>query len=382
MKYQLFSVDDHVIEPPGVWSDRLPAAMREAGPRVVEADGREYWVFEGERNETMGLNAVAGKPREQFSLEPTRYSDMIPGCYDPHERAKDMARDGIAASLCFPSFPRFAGVGFMRAKDLTLGAACVRAYNDFMVDEWCAAEPGRFVPMMIGMLWDTELMPAEIRRCAERGVRAVSFPDNPANLGLPSFHSQHWDPVWRAVTETDMVVCMHIGSGGKMHMTSEDAPFTVGIALATVNAESTCTDILLSGIPDRFPTIKFALSEGGIGWVPFALERADRVWARHRYWAGHDDVPPSQRFRDNIWVCFIEESSGIEQRHRIGVDKIMWECDYPHADTPWPESQAAVTASLDGVPEDEANMMTHGNAAALFRWELPEFTGLQGASTR
>jgi predicted TIM-barrel fold metal-dependent hydrolase len=370
MTYTLFSVDDHIIEPAHVWSDRLPQRMREDGPHVIEAEGREFWVFEGQRTETMGLNAVAGKPREEWSLEPTRFTDMIPGCYDPLERVKDMDRDGIAASLCFPSFPRFGGVTFLRAGDKALAAECVKSYNDFVLDEWCAAAPGRFVPMIIGMLWDPVAMAAEVRRCAAKGARALSFVDNPANLGLPSFHSDAWDPVWEAVTETDTVVCMHIGSGGAMHMPSPDGPFTVGISLATLNAEGTCTDILLSRIPGRFPTIKMALSEGGIGWVPFALERADRVWERHRHWAGHDDTPPSEHFRRTMWVCFIEERTGIDLRHTIGIDKIMWECDYPHADTPWPDSQAAVSSSLAGVPVDEVAKLTHGNAAELFRWPV------------
>ena len=178
MEFDLFSVDDHVIEHATVWTDRLPTKLHEAGPHVVEEDGREFWVYEGTRNVTMGLNAVAGKPQEEWDMEPTRFSDMIPGCYDPDERAKDMLADGIRASLCFPTLPRFGGVLFNEFKDKALADLCVRAYNDFMIDEWCASVPGLFVPMIIGQLWDPELCAAEIRRCAEKGNRAISFPEN------------------------------------------------------------------------------------------------------------------------------------------------------------------------------------------------------------
>lgn len=369
MKFDLISVDDHIIEPPNVWWDRLPSRFREDGPHVVEDEGRQFWVFEGERGETMGLNAVAGKENKEFAMDPTRYADMIPGCYDPRARARDLVSNGIRGSLCFPTFPRFAGVKFLEAKDKELADLCVKAYNDFMLDEWSASVPGLYIPMIIGQLWDPEALAAEVRRCADKGARALAFPENTAKLGLPSFHTDHWDPVWDAVTETDLAVCMHIGTSGVMQMPSEDASFAIGIALAPMNAQSAGTDLMFSQIPRRFPTIKFALSEGGIGWVPFALERADHTWEKHRYWAELGDTPPSEVFARNIWVCFIDERMGVEVRHHIGVDKIMWECDYPHADTPWPYSQKYLEPAVQGVPDDELQAMTHGNAERLFRWD-------------
>ena len=377
MAFDLISVDDHIIEPPDVWTSRLPSKYREHGPHVVDADGRQYWVYEGERTQTMGLNAVAGKENKEFSMDPTSYDDMIRGCYDPVERGRDLLRDGIRGSVCFPTFPRFAGVTFLKAKDKALADLCVKAFNDFVLEEWCTAVPGLYIPMIIGHLWDPELMAAEIRRCAAAGARAVTFPENTAALGEPSFHTRHWDPVWQAVTETDITVCMHIGTSGVMAMPSEDASFAIGIAIANVNSFSALADIIMSEIPTRFPTIKIAISEGGIGWVPFALERCDRTWEKHRYWADLGDVRPSEAFKRNIWVCFIEERAGIEMRHTLGVDKIMWECDYPHADTPWPYSQKAVADSLEGVPQDEIDLITHGNAERLFNWhERPDASSL------
>jgi predicted TIM-barrel fold metal-dependent hydrolase len=369
MAYDLISVDDHIVEHARVWADRLPARSQEAGPHVEEADGREYWVFEGARSETMGLNAVAGRKREDYSTDPVRFSDMIPGCYDPTARVKDMDLDGVRASLGFPTYPRFAGVRFLDASDKELASLCVEAWNDFVLDEWCAAAPDRFIPMIIGQLWDPPRMGDEIRRCAGKGARALSFIENPAPVGLPSLHSDAWDPVWRAVTECDVVVCMHIGTSGSLPQTAPDAPMSVGIAIAPQLAWTTGTDIMMSRIPREFPTIKFALSEGGIGWVPFALERADYTWERHRFWSGlAEDLRPSEVFRRNLWVCFIDDLVGIETRDKIGVDKIMWECDYPHSDSTWPDSQKRVAELLDGVPRDEVELITHKNAERLFRF--------------
>jgi predicted TIM-barrel fold metal-dependent hydrolase len=370
MTLDLISVDDHIIEHATVWTDRLAAKWHDQCPHVIEEDGREYWVYEGNRSETMGLNAVAGRSREEYSTDPVRFSDMIPGCYDPVARVADMDRDGVRASLGFPSYPRFCGQQFLVAgTDRELGVLCVKAWNDFILDEWCAAAPDRFIPMIIGPLWDPAAMADEVRRCAARGARALSFCENPSKFDLPSLHSDEWDPLWRACEETDTVIALHIGTSGSLPLTSPDAPIPVGIALAGTLAQAACTDIMMSRIPREFPALRFALSEGGIGWVPYALERADYTWERHRYWSGlGDDRRPSDVFRQSIWVCFIDDEAGLAMRDRIGVDRITWECDYPHSDSTWPHSQKRAAEVLDGLPADEVAAITHGNAERLFRW--------------
>ena len=161
---KLFSVDDHIVEPADVWSKRVPARYKDRAPHVVERDGRQTWEWEGGSEQTMGLNAVAGKPREQWGMEPTRFEDMIPGCYDPKERARDFLSQGIFASVAFPTLPGFGGRKFETFVDKDLAYACVQAWNDFIFDEWCAAEPGMFVPMTIAPVWDVDLCVAETTR--------------------------------------------------------------------------------------------------------------------------------------------------------------------------------------------------------------------------
>jgi hypothetical protein len=201
---KLLSVDDHLIEHPRVWTDRLPKKYQDRAPQIKEfpIDGKppmQMWVYEGRTYPNIGLNAVAGKKPQEYGIEPVRYDDMIPGCYDPKARVADMDIDGVHAMLCFPSFPRFCGTVFMEAEDKELGLLCVKAWNDFSLDEWCATDPARFIPMSFTPMWDPALMVAEIERVAAKGSRAIGLPDNPTALSLPSYHNTYWDPVFSAM---------------------------------------------------------------------------------------------------------------------------------------------------------------------------------------
>lgn len=373
---RLFSADDHIIEHADVWSDRLPSKYLEAGPHVVEEDGREWWVYEGTRNQYMGLNAVVGRPKEELNAEPVRFADMHRGCYDPKVRADDMLSDGIYASVLFPTLPRFSGTLFLTFHDKELADLCVRAYNDFVLEEWCpGGPPGLFVPTVISQLWDPELAAQEIRRTAARGARALSFPENSVPLGLPSYWTDHWDPVWRACEETDMVLCLHIGTSGQTADPSPgDAPEVLKYALLQTGSMQSSVNLMMSPVCRRFPGLKFVFSEGGIGWVPNALERADRMWERHKSYTDLDDILPSEIYRQNMWLCMIEEPVCLRYRDDIGVDKIMWECDYPHTDTVWPESQSSArdVFTAAGCTPDEIAAISHGNAERVFDWKMAE----------
>jgi predicted TIM-barrel fold metal-dependent hydrolase len=372
---KLFSADDHIVEPPGVWRDRVPARFRDSAPHVVEENGREYWEYEDRRGETMGLNAVVGKSRDQYNPDPIRYADMRPACYDPVERAKDMLADGIYASVLFPTLPRFAGTLFPTFQDLTLADVCVRAYNDFMMEEWCpGGPPGMFVPTIISQLWDPALAAAEIRRGAERGARALSFPENPVPLGLPSYWTDHWNPVWQACQDHDVVLCLHIGTSGETPHPSPEAPEILTFSMLQVGSIMSSLNLMMSPVCRNYPNLKFVFSEGGIGWLPNALERADRMWLRHQVYSRLDNVLPSEIFQRNMFLCMIEEPVCLKYRDDIGIDHIMWECDYPHTDTTWPDSQTITQQVLEaaGVNPGEAELITHGNAERVFGWKMAD----------
>jgi predicted TIM-barrel fold metal-dependent hydrolase len=371
---KLISVDDHLIEHPRVWADRLPARLRDAGPRIEQLDRgdeppADVWFYEGRQYPQIGLNAVAGKRPEEYGLDPVRYTDMIPGCYDPNARLIDMDVDGVWGAMCFPSFPRFAGTVFLEADDKDLALLCVRAYNDFVLDEWSAVAPDRFIPVVIMPLWDADACVDEVKRTAAKGAKAITFPENPVPLGLPSFHTDHWDRFLSTVEESGMPLCMHFGSSGSPPQTAPEAPFAVMITLFGCNSMASVTDMIFSPMFHRHPKLKIGMSEGGIGWIPYILERADYVWERHRYYQNVvRDVRPSDLFRRHIHGCFISDEHGVESRHRIGIDNITWECDYPHSDSNWPNSRKVATEVFREIPDDEVHRMVELNTRRLYNF--------------
>ena len=367
---RIISVDDHVIEHPRVWIDRLPAKYEEVAPRIVKLpDGNDTWLYEGRKSGNFALNAVAGKHPRDFGMDPRSYDDMLPGCHDIADRIKDMDIEGTWAQLCFPNFGGFAGSTFYAAEDKDFAKLCIRAYNDFILDEWCAYAPERQIPLIMVPFWDIDASVAEIERTAAKGARSVSFIEAPHKLGLPSFHTDHWDPILRICEEAELPLSMHFGSGGMPQGLAPDGDMFISIALFGLNSMMATVDLLMSDVFYKFPGLKVALSEGGIGWMPYLLERIDYSWGRHKYWCNiNADKLPSELFREHIYGCFISDQSGIEQRHRIGIDNIMFESDYPHSDSNWPHTRKLLAERLVDVPDDEARKIVELNARTLYRF--------------
>lgn len=372
----VISVDDHLVEGPHMFEGRVPARFADHAPKVVTtAEGDEVWEYDGRLYRQVGLNAVAGKPKEDWLLQPTRFDEIRPGCYDVHARVRDMDIDGVWASLNFPSqITGFCGSVFARTKDPELGLAVTRAWNDWMFEEWHGSYPERLIPMGITWLTDAVTGAAEIRRNAARGFTAVTLPEQPHKLGLPSLFSGYWDPILQACEETETVVCLHVGSTGLMTMPADAPQLELGATLFGALSLVTCAEWLWSGIPLRFPKLKIALSEGGIGWVPMLLDRLDYMFAQSGYderqWPSKE-ITPAEAVVRSFWFCTIDDPSIWVARDRIGVDHIMIESDYPHADSTWPDTQSFVRKRLGGLPVEELRKVTHENAASLFRHPLP-----------
>jgi predicted TIM-barrel fold metal-dependent hydrolase len=305
-------------------------------------------------------------------MDGVTYEQMRRGCWDPAARIADNAANGVEAQMCFPNYPRFAGQIFLRGADKDLSLLCVRAYNDWMVEEWCGGSAGRLVPLCLVPLWDAELAAEEVRRNAARGVKAVAFSEIPAYLGLPSIHSGYWDPFFTACAETGTVVCMHIGSGTKTPNTSKDAPDAVASTIIFGNSVASLTDFLFSGVLHRFPTLRLMYAECQIGWIPYLLERVDDVWETHKGWSNSQlncpELPSSYYFRQ-VSACFFKDRVGIDLIERVGVDNILFETDYPHQDGTWPASITAAEEQFGHLPPEQIRKIARGNAIRLF--ELP-----------
>ncbi|GJO03739.1 amidohydrolase family protein [Mycobacterium marinum] len=365
----LISVDDHTVEPPNMFKNHLSAKYLDDAPRLVHnPDGSDMWKFRDTVIPNVALNAVAGRPKEEYGLEPQGLDEIRPGCYNVDERIKDMNAGGILASICFPSFPGFAGRLFA-TEDPDFSVALVQAYNDWHIDEWCGAYPARFIPMAIPVIWDAEACAAEVRRVANKGVHALTFTENPAAMGYPSFHNEYWNPLWKALCDTNTMMNIHIGSSGRLAITAPDAPMDVMITLQPMNIVQAAADLLWSRPIKEYPDLKIALSEGGTGWIPYFLERADRTFEMHSTWT-HQNFGgkiPSEVFREHFLTCFISDKVGVAPRNMIGIDNIAWEADYPHSDSMWPGAPEELwdVLSVNDVPDGEINKMTYENA---MRW--------------
>jgi predicted TIM-barrel fold metal-dependent hydrolase len=404
------SVDDHVIEPPDVWTSRLSSKYQETCPRVLEDEFGEAWFYNDRRITVGGSVTGAGLSPTAYDPSPQRYADMRPACYDPLARIAVMNEDGVAASLAFPNFPRFCGQEFYEAQDRKLGLLCVKAYNDFMLDEWAGSAPGRLVPLTIIPLWDPHLAAQEIERCAAKGARSIAFSEHPPSLGLPSIHDPNgwWDPVFSAASGADMPLSIHIGSSSTVPSTGVDSPRVTVPVLVSYATATTCTDWLFCDALARFPDLKISLAEGGIGWLPFLLQSAERQMHHYQYmgkyektntgfiglWHEREDGPVDiwphgdrsvlDVFRDHIRGCFISGDHGVMARETfdiLGSDLFMAEVDFPHLDSTYPGSQSSFSKLLAGLDDEDARRLRSGNAIEWFGLDGDQIRAVLPAQT-
>jgi predicted TIM-barrel fold metal-dependent hydrolase len=392
---RFISVDDHVVEPPRLWQDRLPEKYKAEGPRTVRLKGKivfdaarqpdfvvgngpddrwcDVWHYEDIRSPLRGDLTAVGPLADAVPTTAVTYDDLLPGCFDQAHRLADMDRNHTDASLCFPTVPRFCGQLFLNRKDMALAALCVRAYNDWMIEEWCGgAGADHLIPLTLVPLWDPALAAEEIRRCAALGAHAVAFSESPSELGLPSIHGGAWDPFFAACAETETVINMHIGSSSRQPQTSPGAPMISMVALTSENSVHALVDWLLCGALARYPSLKIALSESQVGWMPFILERLDSAWRRSKNYdpSIYDLIPepPSSYVPNRVFACVFDDSVGLALRDHVGMSQIMFETDYPHADSTFPESKQVAEKMIaeSGLSADEARQFLRSNAIACY----------------
>jgi predicted TIM-barrel fold metal-dependent hydrolase len=376
--YTVVSVDDHLTEPADVFEGRFPEKLRDQAPKMIyKPDGDHAWLWRDRLYVDNGLSVVSGRPKSEWTDETVNLDEMRPGCWDVHQRVADMDLDGIWASLCFPSGAwGFTGRVLSMHQDAEVGLAAVRAWNQWMIEEWYGAYPDRFIPMQLPWFKDPELAGDEVRRNAELGFKSVSFLESPHLLKLPPITDRkHWEPFFTACEETETVISLHCGASGFVLQGSPGNGLSVQVSLFPGGAFCAAMDWVWAGIPGDYPDLKIALSEGGIGWVPMAIDRLDYIMEHSAGSASSDpwpyDVTPSEALRRNFYFCMLDDPAALQQRHLIGLDHILFETDYPHADSTWPGTQELLRRRFADLPADEASMIAGGNAARLFRHPLP-----------
>jgi len=369
----MVSIDDHIIEPPDLFEKHMPEKYRDQGPQFVRLDnGVDQWVFQGEVMGTVGLGATASWPRTEWNFDPVGLAEMRPGCYDIHQRIRDMNANGLLASLNFGTAVGFAGAWLAGKPDLALSAMAVSAYNDWQIDELAGSYPGRYIPLCNLPLWDVGACVRELERIAAKGCTAITFPETPYVNGLPSFYGDHWDRVMEACERLGIVMSMHIGGAFNLLTRPADAPPDQLIVLAAQMSGVAFTDLVTSGTFRKFPDLKVALSEGGFGWVPFMLDRMDKhIW--NQSWTGMDVGADTvtEIWKKNFLACFITEPTTLRVVDRIGDDTVAWECDYPHSDSTWPNSPEMLMKEFEGAGTSDTliHKVTWENACRFYNWD-------------
>ncbi len=371
LKYGLISVDDHVQEPPDLWTSRLSKAKwGDRIPHVEQAsDGSERWVLDGQVV-LDGHVADVGAIMPDRNHEPRRWDEVPAAAYRPAERLKAMEADGVDYSVLYPTVAGHAGETFGRLTDPELELACVQAYNDWLIDEWGAASD-RFVPQCIVPLWPAEAAVAEIRRAVGRGHRGVIYPGMPMHLrDVPHINGSEYNPIWSVCEELGVPLCLHAGASTRLQYASREGlspalADALSAATRPVSSVYMITHFSFSKTLIEHPKLRVVMGESALSWGMLYME-----WADHQF--EHDGLPregyemkPSEMFKRQ---CFFTSwfDNVAPYADFYGYDRILWSTNYPLATSTWPRTRETVTRCLEGVPPAERDRVLWGNAAALY----------------
>jgi predicted TIM-barrel fold metal-dependent hydrolase len=375
--YPILDADAHVNEPPDTWQTRVPAKLRDRAPKVLHTDHGDVWSFDdGKAMRPVGLTATAGLSYPQFAPSGFTYETMRPGSFDPKARLADMDADGIWLQVLYPSVT-LAGAKLYGAEP-ELQHACVRAYNDWIA-EFCDASVGRLIPQAVLPTTGVDDVIAETERAlalGHRGVVISAFPNGTLDAAPED------DRFWSFAQEAEIPVAVHIGSflkGTSGQIPPLDTLAFMGVAGSSKAGAHTIPvvcDLIFSGIFERFTSLKLLLVEANIGWIPTLLEQVDDMYLRYRWFTnGIEQMPtmPSRTFHRNFWATFMIDTVGIELRHRMNIEHLLWSTDYPHTGTDWPNNRISLERNFRGVETSTVKRMLHDNCRELYKLDhVPE----------
>ncbi len=379
--YNYISADSHFESPPETWAHRIPAQYRDrASRRIKLPNGGDAIVSEGRPINYGGTGLNGGIAPEKF--DPTRYDfDATPGCGTPQQRLEEQDKDGVDAEVIFALMVRQSGV---RSRDAYV--AIVRAYNDYLAEEFCAVDPDRLIGVGVLPSIGADGDVVEMTHCAELGLKAVCLTTYPSGKGYPTAED---DRFWAAAVDLDMPVTVHTSFLAKvgdreiplykyplepegekkpptdfLQRLARQAPFHSGSVEAS--------QLVVSGLFERFPTLRIYWAENNVGWIPYFYEQMDHEYEVNRFWAERSlGLPllknrPSEYLREVAYWGFFEDAFGMRVRDEIGVDRLLWGTDFPHLVTRYPRSLEYWEKQAEGVPEEDRRKMVADNAIKFF----------------
>jgi len=374
--YPIIDADTHVTEPPDLWTTRLPKKYLEQAPRVVDGPvGGKAWATPDGRtmSVTILVNTAGQSPTDWELIPKDGYDRMRKGGWDPAERIKDMNIDMVDIHLIFPSY------AFMvcDSPDREAYLANVRAYNDW-VAEFCSYSPDRLYGYAIMPISGVDDAIAEAKRVREMSCfKAVVLRTWPNGSTIAKHQVD--DPFWSAMEDLDLSVACHVGfniGGGSMGKVGEE-DMEILLSMATlpfinqeklaISAMPVLSEMVLGGALERHPGLRFGVIETGIAWIPFFMEQSNDNYQRHRFWTNTNlPMPPSEYWERQCFATFQVDTYGLANRHRVGLDTIMWTSDYPHAGSDWPHARERIEEHLGQVPADERRQILCDNAARYY----------------
>jgi predicted TIM-barrel fold metal-dependent hydrolase len=384
--YPIIDSDAHVNEPPELWQERVPEKWKARAPRVLHTEEGDLWSFdEGREKWPVGLTATAGLSFFQLSpMSKGGYREMRPASFEPQARLCEMDADGIYAQVLYPSVTLKGARIYSEESQLQL--ACVRAYNDWMAD-FCRDSGGRLIPQAIIPTTGVDNAIAELEGAMKAGHHGVIISAFPNGTLDPKDED---DRFWAIAQEAGLPIAIHIGSFLPSQAAAQGKqgknPGALWTGLRFVGKAAwvkaggqtlnVVCDVLFSGVFQKFPKLKIVLVEANIGWIPTLLEQADDMYRRYRWYTGAVEEMvgmPSDVFHRQFYATFMLDTVGVELRHRMNLDHLMWSTDYPHSGSDWPDSRITLERVFRGVPRDEVKKMLHDNCKALYRLDdIPE----------
>ena len=357
--YRLISSDSHVNEPPDLWQSRVPAKFRDRAPRVERFDEGDAWILEGVSDPVnFGWNACAGLEPEDMKGW-VRFDDIRRGGYDPAARVEEMTRDRVDAEVLYPT-PRLSQ-SITSNTDSELHLAMIRAYNDWL-SEYVSYAPERFAGLAMLPNCGVEHAVDELDRVMSRpGMRGVLISAYPNGTLEPEPDD---DKVWARLAEAGIPLNIHVQM--TLGLPSAHRSKLPGFG-RFYDAPNRMVQMVFSGMLDRFPDLQIAIAEVDCGWVPYVKEQIDNNYLRLATVNGYDlELLPSEYIERHFHFGYISDAAGIDNRARIGVERILWSSDYPHISADWPNSWRTIEAVFSGVPRAERDLILAGNAARLY----------------